>query len=71
MTQAELEREMITRGYRIRYRRPDWYYGACVWTYQLDRDAWTGGLRITEPVMAEASASDLLEAWKRHVGAPA
>ena len=53
MKQAELERLIIDRGYRIKYRRPDDFPETCVWTYQLERDGWTGGFRIAESVLEQ------------------
>ena len=65
---ARLEREMIDRGYRIRYRRPDEHF---IVTYQLERSDWTGGFRLTEQVAAQAvSASALLDHIERHYGWP-
>lgn len=69
MRLEELERELIDRGYRIKYRRPDDH---CIWTYQLERGGWTGGFRITEQVVYESvwPAPKLVSYIERQYGWP-
>ncbi len=67
MSLAEIEHELINRGYRILYRRPDDWD---ITTYQVAKDGWTGGFRITEQVADEARADDIIDRAQRHYGWP-
>ena len=70
--QADMEREFIARGYRIKYRRPEVCCGDPpthdVWVYQFERGDWTGGLRINDEMMQFLEPEYVVTKWERDLG---